>query len=108
MEAKHTPGPWYPLPGRHNISIRYKTGDKDIPMINVASVRGQYSDGCPYGTSEGNARLILAAPELLEACQAMIEWDDREQDHAVDFSARTELCRVAFDKARAAIAKATQ
>ncbi len=38
MEAKHTPGPWYPLPGRHNISIRYKTGDKDLPMINVASV----------------------------------------------------------------------
>ena len=65
MEAKHTPGPWYPLPGRHNISIRYKTGDKDLPMINVASVRGQYSDGCPYGTSEGNARLILASPELL-------------------------------------------
>ena len=57
---------------------------------------------------EANARLIAAAPALLEACQAMIERDDREQDHAVDFSARTELCRVAFDKARAAIAKATQ
>lgn len=48
-----------------------------------------------------------AAPELLEACQAMIEWDDREQDHAVDFSARARSF-VAFDKARAAIAKATQ
>ena len=93
MEAKHTPGPWYPLPGRHNISIRYKTGDKDLPMINVASVRGQYSDGCPYGTSEGNARLILAAPELLEALQAVVRVADR--------------ATVEFDMARAAIAKAT-
>ena len=44
--------------------------------------------------------------ELLEACKAMIAWDDREQDHAIDFYARMELCRVAFEKARAAIARA--
>ncbi|KCB52897.1 hypothetical protein L537_3393 [Bordetella hinzii 1277] len=53
-----------------------------------------------------NARLIAAAPELLEACMAMLEWDDREKDHAVDFYARMDLCRAAFDKARAAISKA--
>lgn len=45
--------------------------------------------------------------ELLEALQAMIEWDDRENDHAVDFYERMDLCAIAFDKARAAIAKAT-
>lgn len=45
------------------------------------------------------------AVELYEACQAMIEWDAREQDHAVDFYARMDLCRNAFDLARAAIAK---
>ena len=56
--------------------------------------------------SKANARLIAAAPELLEACRAMIEWDDREKDHAVDFDARMQLCRIAFDKARAAIEKA--
>jgi len=50
--------------------------------------------------------VFAAAPELLEACRAMIEWDDREKDHAVDFDARMHLCRVAFDKARAAVAKA--
>ena len=50
--------------------------------------------------------VFTAAPELLEACRAMIEWDDREKDHAVDFDARMHLCRVAFDKARAAVAKA--
>jgi len=52
-----------------------------------------------------NGPLLAAAPELLEACEAMIEWDAREQDHAVDFYARLDLCRLAFDKARAAIAK---
>ena len=52
-------------------------------------------------------RIRDAAPELLEACLAMIEWDDRENDHAVDFHKRMELCELAFQKARAAIAKAT-
>ncbi|BDD90908.1 hypothetical protein PanNE5_03480 [Pandoraea sp. NE5] len=41
--------------------------------------------------------------ELLEAVEAMIEWDAREKDHAVDFYARMDLCAQAFDKARAAI-----
>lgn len=45
--------------------------------------------------------------ELLDACVAMIEWDAREKDHAVDFNARMDLCQAAFDKARAAIAKVT-
>ena len=71
--AEHTPGPWYALPGQHNISIRYKTGDKNFPVVNVASVRGKYSDGFPYGTSEGNARLILAAPDLLKALQEIAD-----------------------------------
>ena len=92
MEAKHTPGPWLRM-GR---SIGVGAGE-------IATVWE-----LPDGRAIANARLIAAAPGLLEACRAMIEWDDREQDHAVDFSARTELCRVAFDKARAAIAKATQ
>ena len=52
-------------------------------------------------------RLNEVNQELLEACMAMIEWDDREKDHAVDFRKRMELCEQAFQKARAAIAKAT-
>lgn len=47
------------------------------------------------------------ASELLDACLAMIEWDDREKDHAVSFEARMGLCEQAFEKARAAVAKAT-
>lgn len=50
--------------------------------------------------------LLEQRDELLDACIAMIEWDDREKDHAVDFYARMDLCRIAFEKVRAAISKA--
>ena len=92
--SKHTPGPWYALRGQRNISIRYKTGDRLLPMVNVASVRGQFPTDCPYGSSEANARLIAAAPELLEALQFVM-------------TASGEQLSTAFEQAEAAIAKAT-
>ena len=92
--SKHTPGPWYALRGQRNISIRYKTGDGLLPMVNVASVRGQFPTDCPYGSSEANARLIAAAPELLEALQFVM-------------TASGEQLSTAFEQAEAAIAKAT-
>lgn len=81
METKHTPGPWYALRGQRNISIRHKTGDKFLPMVNVASVRGKFPADCQYGSSEANARLIAAAPELLAALQALVGWEDAEIKH---------------------------
>lgn len=93
MTAKHTPGPWYALRGQRNISIRHKTGDKFLPMVNVASVRGNFPADCPYGSSEANARLIAAAPELLDALELI---------------ANTGMdARQCMLTARAAIAKAT-
>lgn len=94
----------------------YTSGPWDVHESNA--IVGQKLDDHPIwlrpviarfetGVKEADARLMAAAPELLEACVAMLEWDDREKDHAVDFNARMDLCRAAFDKARAAIAKAT-
>ena len=70
---------------------------------------GQLESGEPVTGSAAAElrRLHEVNQELLEACMAMIEWDDRENDHAVDFHKRMELCELAFQKARAAIAKAT-
>lgn len=92
---KHTPGPW--------------ELHESVTHVRVVAADGEniwFEDKrCPRVIED--ARLIAAAPELLEAFMAMLEWDDREKDHAVDFYARMDLCRAAFDKARAAIAKAT-
>jgi hypothetical protein len=74
---------------------------------------GQLVAECFYRSSpththdaKGRAALFAAAPDLLAACNAMVEWDDREKDHAVSFNERMALCDKAFNLARAAIAKA--
>lgn len=102
--SKHTPGPWYALPGLHNFSVRYKTGDKNLPMVNIANVRGHYGDGFPFGSSEANLRLILAAPDLLEACKLVIAYDKND---ATDGVAMMVAYNNAVKAARDAIAKAT-
>lgn len=59
--TKHTPGPWQVLPpkeGQPSITIA-------IPSNDAVYVAGS--------TKEANARLIAAAPELLEALEAMVE-----------------------------------
>ena len=102
MSTAHTPGPWF-VPvrtGTQYVEARIGGG-----WLQEVAACGPTAEA---GQQKANARLIAAAPDLLEACVAMIEWDDREQDHAVSFNQRTELCRKAFDKARAAIAKATE
>jgi hypothetical protein len=56
--VKHTPGPW--MIETPKTGGRFITG-KGFP---VASLTGHHVDDW-----DGNARLIAAAPELLEACQ---------------------------------------
>jgi hypothetical protein len=62
--------------------------------------------GETYAEDCANARLIAAAPELLEALQAMVGVIDRAQGKPITFFEGMRNCAVT--KARAAIAKATQ
>mgnify|MGYP000961965387 CR=1 FL=1 len=87
--SKHTPAPW---------SIDECTGH----IIPSSGVGGGICD--PWGDSieqmEANARLIAAAPELLEACKNIVaacELTDDAYYDAID---------TAINIARAAIAKA--
>jgi len=84
---KHTPGPWVATHANGNDFI-VKAGD-----IEVVAGCGCY--GSPYmrGNPDADARLIAAAPDLLEALQGVLRVADRATDE--------------FDAARAAIAKAT-
>lgn len=83
-EVKHTPGPWTVL-GEGIYCADNWFFIADVP-VNFA----EHS-----GVQEANARLIAAAPELLEALQELLE-------------VQAELdAEIAERKARAAIAKAT-
>ena len=67
--AKHTPGPWI-HEGEGDI-----TGIENNPAIGCV---GKVDVACVYlrtvsGKTEANARLIAAAPELLEALKGMIK-----------------------------------
>ena len=89
MTIKHTPGPWRvwtpPPNGEQCI------GDSKGLMVAVATT------GITFNETLANARLIAAAPDLLEALQAIIESVDRNGAAIL-----TEL----ESAARAAIAKA--
>jgi hypothetical protein len=88
-----TPGPWCVVIGKR---------------ISVAPVRGgQVVAVCNYDNGpieKANARLIAAAPELLEAAIWIVKYADSEPDGGD----RVEMHRANVERARAAIAKAEQ
>jgi len=107
--SKHTPGPW-------DWSPHYKTGDGRATWSLIGSQDGYGILSCdgdensPQGLNdEANARLIAAAPELLEALTQIHDvYAAMRQRLSVDYandgwSAET----ITLDKAKAAIAKAT-
>ena len=101
--AKHTPGPWHRLPGEANSGHPiYENGrlvmrivqarePGDTTFIRVALVD---SDNV-----HADARLIAAAPDLLEALEAVTD--------ALALTHHKGETNTAVKKARAAIARAT-
>lgn len=98
-EVKHTPGPWKANEGkaprtrcgsfgREVVGNRYEDSE-GVTYTVVAQVEGNQTSQL---TTEANARLIAAAPDLLEALILVVAIADRQT--------------VEFDKARAAIAEA--
>ena len=66
----HTPGPWTASDERRGIFEIIHDGDL---LAQVWGVRPAGDGDLP---AEANARLIAAAPELLEACQEALVWAD--------------------------------
>ena len=94
MGIKHTPGPWY---------IRRMKDGKTIAEIGPICA-DEYAGCCWLDVREEDARLIAAAPDLLEALtDAVIDFDNwaaHEDNHPHEHL-------VAWaERARAAIAKA--
>lgn len=94
--SRHTPGPWV-------IAERVKTARIDNARMVRPADHCNYEHGATaiIGTSEADANLIAAAPELLASLQIMV---DRFIDTEGSFGAWE---NEAIEVARAAIAKAT-
>ena len=109
--TKHTPGPWSIAEGRKLQQAIIMTGG--IPIIAMSQ---KWDEDCalfnlPDNPSFGdkdvtlaNAKLIAAAPELLEACKMIMEAEAMQHgDRTGGTMARISL---AINAARTAIAKA--
>lgn len=102
MNTSHTPGPWHMGFGNGDGLIfpeygRTRMEAGGITLYPVAQVNRGWDDN----EDAANARLIVCAPELLDALQALIgEADLGEIDH-------DEETQALLKNARAAIAKAT-
>ena len=100
--SAHTPAPWYQTLTPHIVGKRDYFGEYHV--IARCDISGAISSD----EAAANARLIAAAPELLEALREMCD-----APLVIDAPAGTvsnaarERSRAAYRKARAAIAKAT-
>lgn len=103
MTTQHTPGRWSVAKQEYDIS-----GNACIPcyVVQTESIPGHVIARLTIVDSEANARLIACLPDLLEACQILIEIDENygiyaprcDDDHGA---------QGAIDAIRQIIAKAT-
>jgi hypothetical protein len=93
--TQHTPGPW-------KTSFLDDTRIEDKNGSDVAMALGEYST--ESDRMEANARLIAAAPDLLEAAKSA--WMLIEQINEFGKCVDGQTFDLAYDKVKAAIAKA--
>ncbi len=79
METKHTLGPWEVMPG-DNYEIRSPLLPREYPHYCKEDSTGDfvaYIGNHAPDFGEANANLISSAPELFDACVALVEWCDK-------------------------------
>lgn len=103
IASKHTPGPWRVHPYEINVGPYNKGRDVGPAGRSVAQVIGEFENPTPGGEAEANARLIAAAPDLLEALRDLLDTSQPNQAHYNE-----EADDIARHRARAAIKRATE
>lgn len=94
--SAHTPSPWTVVPSSDGVSSQARTSDGRFSIYLG-------STGAPAEEWQANARLIAAAPELLDALRrAERVMTDADLDH----EPADDEARLTLDAVRAAIAKA--
>lgn len=106
MEAKHTPGPWRVEADK--VEVGAEVGFRPFGACGCCDSPWMNADD--PAVAKADARLIAAAPDLLEALQAVLRSFPTDGDMRAAGWEQTEIdlaCRD-YEAARAAIAKATQ
>lgn len=96
-EAKHTPGPW--CTHRNGFSSVYIEARVGGGMLQEVACCGPTNEGSDQ--QEANARLIAAAPELLDALRGLLALEEenlRGYDD-IDVCAEVQFARAAIAKA---------
>ena len=105
---KHTPGPWNttlraaPVEDGNDDELEIAISGSNPDQRTIAAtfktdgftVDGYEMEGCSLEEAQANARLIAAAPDLLEALKQFLAWGEGKD------------CEYPFQQARAAISKA--
>lgn len=98
--AEHTPGPWEVF--KPNEEHGWRVGTTKVLAKDVSVswfIASTPSDRA--GTEEANARLIAAAPELLQACMTLLAVVDRLPDgHSAERITSAIAARQAIAKAK--------
>lgn len=93
-EYTHTPGPWMIFPGGDIGSAAVRR--PEMIVIKAGTVKGEN-----IGTAMKNAKLIAAAPELLEACKYWLEDGRFLVANTKEHTEAVEMLRAAIAKAEA-------
>ena len=112
MENEHTPGPWWPCQNSAGVwwVATYRDGEtasshrvRDTGATICGNI-GDHTAARTNGNEEANARLIAAAPDLLEALEYLLEQTvvQDERYNCIITEGEAEAAAMA----RAAIAKA--
>jgi hypothetical protein len=116
-ETKHTPGPWVyvgdeivgviadcdcPKPDHSGESegvYVYPTSEHESHDIVPPVFESQLPEGMTMKRHQANCRLIAAAPDLLGACESILEWWETDTEPATITFKRFEQLKHAIDKA---------
>ncbi len=115
METKHTPGPWKAHQGWADPDLNVMMGDEHPNWCEVTGPEGEEYLSINGHFGIANARLIAAAPDLLDALTNMLACSENDNEGCiVDAQMIGRAIRVTRasleeiqDAARAAIRKAT-
>lgn len=103
-KAMHTPGPWVTLPEEVDKPYIRIRGTRPGGRYKVANVITPVYEGVHEREADetrANARLIAAAPELLEALRAVLPYLTDGEDAGDEATQLAPIARTAIQKAEA-------